>query len=392
MTERKISNVAITGSVVAHVLILLCLFYYPYRTTADRRVRPVFTLEYRIEAVAVAESVPGVTGTGGGLQENAGNNDNRRGAALNSRPDNGKAAGKRQQNAANGEARAEAARGQVSTPEHTRSNSGIAVDEFVPARQRGNNSLPDIDSLLGVETAAAPRRTPERMARAEAQSVVPESGGEAAGERAGGAGAGMRLAGDSAGGASGADGEGGAGGVAGGGRGEGTGHGEGAEAGINPCPQSMVHIPAGAESFCIDRYEYPNREDGIPQGGVQAAEAESYCRSRGKRLCRDYEWERACAGLAGRAYPYGNRYEPRKCNAGQGNAAPSGSHKMCVSDYHVYDLSGNLAEWVATGVESDDHALMGGSYMETGRGTACPSRKAAGGADDIDTAGFRCCK
>ncbi|MDQ7814604.1 MAG: SUMF1/EgtB/PvdO family nonheme iron enzyme [Patescibacteria group bacterium] len=87
------------------------------------------------------------------------------------------------------------------------------------------------------------------------------------------------------------------------------------------CPEDMVAIPYSADyeaktkenvqSFCIDRYEAPNKQGAVPLNGVSEFEADWYCAERGKRLCNIQEWVRACKGPKGEnTYGYGPKFIP----------------------------------------------------------------------------------
>jgi formylglycine-generating enzyme required for sulfatase activity len=176
-------------------------------------------------------------------------------------------------------------------------------------------------------------------------------------------------------------------------------------------------------AFCIDLYEAPNARGAIPLAMQTAHDGEAWCAARGKRLCTESEWRRACEGPEGRRYPYGDDYRPSACNddrtwrpvawaalarwpdpAAIEEAArlfqgePSGSRPGCVSAEGVYDLTGNVAEWVR---KSDpdprpeyQHVLKGcywaGCYHEPHPDCVFRNR-AHPGAFRTYEAGFRCC-
>ncbi|MCB9475599.1 MAG: SUMF1/EgtB/PvdO family nonheme iron enzyme [Deltaproteobacteria bacterium] len=185
------------------------------------------------------------------------------------------------------------------------------------------------------------------------------------------------------------------------------------------CPDGMAGIPAGSvdtkwtvtpggdvadrgearpvEAFCIDRYEYPNERMALPRAKVNYIEAVELCRKAGKRLCREDEWELACAGPAARAYSYGVEKEPWRCNTDGVETgsdeflAASGSHPGCRNAYGVYDLNGNLSEWVDKRVNGNGAVVRGGTMWRAEYGQSCYSRHRHGTTERWVDDGFRCC-
>ena len=151
-------------------------------------------------------------------------------------------------------------------------------------------------------------------------------------------------------------------------------------------------------SFAIDRYEYPNRAGAMPTTAVDWTDAQTLCHRAGKRLCTEDEWQRACAGPKGAAFPYGDVFEAHRCAQPKkrmgANVRPSGSAPLCRGAEGVFDLSGNIAEWTASPFRSGEpqRVLRGGSFKQPPKANTCSLRDyfmpGLGGAAHI---GFRCC-
>ncbi|AUX43895.1 uncharacterized protein SOCE26_053510 [Sorangium cellulosum] len=186
-----------------------------------------------------------------------------------------------------------------------------------------------------------------------------------------------------------------------------------------PCPPDMAHVDA----YCIDRFEAPNVEGALPLVMESAVSAHAWCEERGKRLCTEDEWDAACKGPEGYVYPYGDTHEADRCNDGKTwrapdeaalntwpseeamaevqalyQAEPSGSRPGCVSAFGVYDMTGNVEEWVVRTryhVNEYPHILMG-CYWSGCFGGAKPrcgstNPAHADGFRFYETS-FRCCR
>lgn len=199
-----------------------------------------------------------------------------------------------------------------------------------------------------------------------------------------------------------------------------------------PCPPEMVLI----ETFCIDRweayivdwspYEVPSggvataAAGAVPQGYISEVVAEDACEAAGKRLCDLEEWMRACQGPQGWTYPYGNSYVEGACNdtypgthpvvdyygtstgvwdtqhmndpginQQPDTVDPSGANPNCVSYDGVYDMHGNLHEWIADPAGT----FKGGFYADAStNGAGCYYTTTAHDIYYYDySTGFRCC-
>ena len=183
-----------------------------------------------------------------------------------------------------------------------------------------------------------------------------------------------------------------------------------------PDGRQMIEVKGTGGTFFIDPYEAAITLEGkgISVPAIEPARVSWYgakeaCEKAGKRLCSEEEWVSACAGTAaidnnkngffgddtveGNMYPYGPFYESGHCHDQgdkyEGRALASGTRAKCRTARGVYDLAGNISEWV--GEDEKQSALMGG-HSASGERAACNQRSASSGAGRRNhTTGFRCC-
>jgi PKD repeat protein len=161
------------------------------------------------------------------------------------------------------------------------------------------------------------------------------------------------------------------------------------------CPSGMQGIKDGP--YCIDKYEYPNKNGQVPVAEVSWGGAQQLCAKEGKRLCTSREWERACEGPDNAQYPTSSsQYQREPCNVLANRDSPnhvvqSGSMGDCASPSGTFDMNGNVAEWTAP--EKNGQAFAyGGSWLLPPDKATCSSRLELRSDKTYPFVGFRCCK
>jgi len=168
--------------------------------------------------------------------------------------------------------------------------------------------------------------------------------------------------------------------------------------------------------FCIDPYEWPNRDGSAPWIMVTWEESKSLCESKGKRLCSEDEWTFACEGEETFPYPNGYIRESEKCNIDKrwkayDNSAMfprgtqksgkelnnlwqgylSGSRKECISPFGVNDMLGNVEEITTTSRPNKYKSILKGGYWAGTKAQCRSSIRSHGELHTFYQQGFRCC-
>ncbi len=180
----------------------------------------------------------------------------------------------------------------------------------------------------------------------------------------------------------------------------------------------VAEINGSMVTICVDRWEETRRDpdnpnsnfpesrpDAPPWTNVSFADAQTACILAGKRLCPIEIWSTACGGRDrfGDGYPYGAAYQEGVCNGNNVGQAPepTGTRAGCVSTWDgrggndsaglLFDMSGNVKEWVEPPQGENGRWTMGGSYASPPDQLTCVAREQHHDGEGAPDIGFRCC-
>jgi formylglycine-generating enzyme required for sulfatase activity len=123
------------------------------------------------------------------------------------------------------------------------------------------------------------------------------------------------------------------------------------------CVEANGCTPAGsADSFTISGYRDNPAYDDYPVVSVTWDQANAYCQWAGKRLPTETEWEFAAGGPNELTWPWGIEFDPAKSAASADDVQPVGSYPDGVSPFGLFDMAGNVTEWVADTYGEDYYA------------------------------------
>jgi len=195
----------------------------------------------------------------------------------------------------------------------------------------------------------------------------------------------------------------------------------------SPCTWNESYLPScsplsadgGDDGGASDDSECPQTEQ-HPIVCVDWCDAQAFCRWAGKQLCKGEfdapadaftsSWYSPCSHGDQADFPYGDSYDEKTCFGNDfSEPAPScprpvGELGSCATPDGVFDMSGNVAEWVDEcrnpGTDNGECKYRGGHYASPASDMACAqthSEKVVPRMDGTTLVGrrpflgFRCC-
>ncbi len=161
------------------------------------------------------------------------------------------------------------------------------------------------------------------------------------------------------------------------------------------------HCPPGQAAEGVPVWKngkFPDGKAKYPVVCVSWLDARAYCDWAGLSLPTELQWEKAARGFDGRIYPWGNKWDEKKCrnfnNKGLETTCAVDDYAEGASVFGIFNMSGNVWEWCEGGYESNAgrfRVVRGGSWHgDSPRPFRCAARLPVDPVDRAFWTGFRC--
>lgn len=162
-----------------------------------------------------------------------------------------------------------------------------------------------------------------------------------------------------------------------------------------------------ALNYCMDVFEWPNKEGSLPEIGFDWYGAKARCEGVGKRLCEEDEWNFACEGEDIQPYAYGYQRDASVCNVDKPwldytkyprtewfklyQGVASDSKSPCKSWAGVINMNGNVDEIINAPKGNQFKNESTGGYWGPIRGRCRPKTTAHDEHFGFYQTSTRCC-
>jgi len=172
---------------------------------------------------------------------------------------------------------------------------------------------------------------------------------------------------------------------------------------------SICKPPKENTSATRANYSENPKFDNFPVIYVDWNMAKTYCEWHGARLATEAEWEKAARGADGNAYPWGEELNCEFANYCEEDTVAVRDYKNGQSPYGVFNMAGNISEWVADWYQSDYYSTLlenvinplgpesgivrvvrGGSWSTNDNDVRTTNRNGFSPSTATDYIGFRC--
>ncbi|MBY0503302.1 MAG: formylglycine-generating enzyme family protein [Bryobacteraceae bacterium] len=153
----------------------------------------------------------------------------------------------------------------------------------------------------------------------------------------------------------------------------------------------------------------PEGGEKLPAYNVSWDDARAYCAAQGARLPTEAEWERAArGGLEAMDYPWGDKFDAKLLRSGV-ELGPQEVGKYRPNAFGLFDMAGNVSEWVADYFDREYYArspasdppgpesgiyrvIRGGAWSDAPRRVTVYFRNWVRPSQRQPNIGFRCAK